>query len=484
VVTAVYPVSAARAMPVGLGRWLWFVVAFAVLGVVVPTLAVAQVPDAGRSGAWRIAVLVAAWAGFRLAILIGAGEPRFFAFFFWLFTYLFMGVAPVVQIRADRPSTTTPDVLPGLDAITLWTVVLGLVCFEIGSLLSRARTSRSASSLPEVTGVKPRVAVGFVLAGSLVSGYYLSRVGLTPLLTSRDAVAAVRAEVWPDIPTRAAVLNLALYLTLMGVGAVRQLLGSERRALPRLGYVTLAVVGLAALSLVAFPLSTPRFTLGTLLFALLVLLGGAAHAGRVRLTLVVTVFSLFFVFPIADAFRRTGDPNFARAGLFGEYAGNPDYDALWQVANASNYWASGAAGVGRQALGVVLFWLPRSVWPDKPLDTGAQLALLHNYSTQNLSAPLWAEALANGGLIAVVLVFVALGLLVNTLDRAVVRSARTGGLWVVAGAVLPAYFVIVLRGSLLQATGTLAIMVLSLLALRQRLPPPVPTAPASRSATL
>ena len=481
---AAYPVSAARATPVGVRRWLWFLAAFAVLGVVVPTLAVAQVADTGRSGAWRIAVLVAAWAGFRLALLIGVGEARFFAFFFWLFTYLFMGVAPIVQIRSDRPSSTTPDVLPGLDAITLWTVVLGLVCFEVGSLLSGARPSRSASPSPTAGGVRPKVAVGFVLAGCLISAYYLSRVGLDPLLTSREAVAAVRAEVWPDVPTRAAVVNLALYLTLTGVGAVRDLLRSERRARVRLGYVMLVVVGLAVLSLVAFPLSTPRFTLGTLLFALLVLFGGAAHPGRVRLTLTVTIFGLFFIFPIADAFRRSGGPNFARAGLFGEYAGNPDYDAFWQVANASTYWASGDAGLGRQALGVVLFWLPRSAWPGKPLDTGVQLALVHHYPTQNLSAPLWAEALANGGLVAVVLVFVALGFLVRSLDRAVVRSLPTGGLWVVAGAVLPAYFVIVLRGSLLQATGTLAIMVLSLLALRQGAPSPVPGSPAPRLAKL
>lgn len=454
---------------------MYFFLSFGVLGVLVPAAALVEIPDTGRSRAWVIAVVVIVWAGLRLSLLISAGQARFFAFFFWLFTYIFMGITPVVQIRSDRPSFTTPDVLPSLDLLTMWTVVLGLACFEVGTVLVRVRRAHPPRTAPEMVevDVRPLVATGLALMGLTVSAYYISQVGVEALLTSREAAASARARVWPDVPTRAAVISLAIYLTLLGTGALTQLRRLERRRVVRLGYLALVTAGVAGLTLVAFPVSSPRFTVGTVAFALLVLFGAAASSARVRLTLVGTVFGLFFLFPLADAFR-TSEVNYARAGLFQEYAGNADYDSVWQIANALTFWSSGNAEVGRQALGIALFWVPRAIWADKPLDTGVELALLKGYSTTNLSAPLWAEALANGGLIAVALVFVGLGLLLRNLDNRVISALPTGGLWALVGAVFPGYFVILMRGSLLQAVGVVAIVGVCLVALKSPRPKRLP----------
>ena len=227
------------------------------------------------------------------------------------------------------------------------------------------------------------------------------------------------------------------------------------------------MVGVALLAVVVNPLGTARYTVGTVVFALLVLAGAVTTAQRVRLTLMATVFGLFFLFPIADAFRRA-EPSTPRSGFFAEYLGNPDYDAVWQIANALDYWRSGLAAPGEQLLGVVLFWVPRSLWAAKPSDTGVVLAEHAGYGFTNLSAPLWAEAIANGGLVALVLVFVLLGYAVVRLDARLEHGVRSSGVWLVAGAIFPAYSLILLRGSLLQATGAAVVSVASLLVVRGR----------------
>src|SRR5690606_10863669 len=121
-------------------------------------------------------------------------------------------------------------------------------------------------------------------------------------------------------------------------------------------------------------------------------------------------------------------------GFFGEYMSNPDYDAFWQVANAFSYWIDGLVQPLHQLSGSVFFWVPRALWPDKPTDTGILLANYRGYSMDNLSAPLWAELIVNGGVLALALGFVAVGIALRVMDTRLLASFSAGGFWAIVGA--------------------------------------------------
>jgi hypothetical protein len=474
----------------GWARLIIFALSIALLGFGIPGLLLADVPDVGRSSAWILAMLVAVWSGIRLSLLIAAGEARFFSYFFWLFSYIFMGIGPAVQIRSNRPSSTTPDVLPSLDYVALGIVILGLIAFEFGVFWGRAprriRTVDSAatraagpdamSAGPSLSGtdIRPAAATLLALAGLAISAYYVNAVTVQALLTSREAAGVGRGRSWPDPPVRATVTSLAIYPALIASGALLLLRRIQPAGWAKSLNLLLAGSCIVLLLIAVNPISSARYTLGTVLFALAVLLGAGRTRTRIRFTLAACIFGLFVIFPVADAFR-VSQRNFARNGFFGEYATNGDYDAFWQVANALTYWNSGQATVGYQAIGLPLFWLPRSIWAGKPLDSGIVLAESSGYTFTNLSAPLWAEALMNGGLVAVVITFVLAGLLLTRLDRRVSEALPgragvpgSGGMWVIVGAVFPAYLMILLRGSLLQATGAVAVIIMCLLVVRRR----------------
>ncbi|KAF2413937.1 hypothetical protein B1729_07290 [Microbacterium sp. B35-04] len=446
-------------------RILLLVTSLAVLSVGIPAFLIADVSDLPRSDAWVVTLVLLVWAGIRLSLLWVRGTPRLFDFFFWLFVYIFMGIAPTAQILSGLTSTTTPGVDTGLDMPTTGVVVLGVFCYEVGRLLFMLREGRrrTAGRPLVVRSVSSWRTVALFVISLALSGYVLWRLGAIALLGSRDAAAAARAAAWPDPAVRSLVFASGIYPMLVAVGAMAQLRRTASSAQSRRLALVGALTGAAILLLIVNPITSARYSFGTVVFALAVYAGAVRTRRRARITMLAAIAGFLLVFPIADAFRRVGAATGTRSGFFDEYLSNPDYDAFWQVANALSYWVDGLVAPMNQFAGSALFWVPRALWPNKPTDTGILLAEYRGYTFDNLSAPTWAEALVNGGIIAVVVGFLLLGLVLRVMDSRIVPALRVGGVWAIVGAILPVFMTILLRGSLLQATGALFLTVLCIL---------------------
>jgi hypothetical protein len=154
-----------------------------------------------------------------------------------------------------------------------------------------------------------------------------------------------------------------------------------------------------------------------------------------------------------------------------------DWDSFAAVGNAVHYVQNHGTTRGFQFLGSVCFWVPRSLWPTKPVDTGILLADDRGYSMTNLSAPLWAEAYINGGMVVVALVFLAYGALSVIASTHTWNALRSNGPWAIAGCIFAWYSFILLRGSLLQATGGAVLMAVCILFVVERRRPTPERAP-------
>jgi len=453
-------------------RILAMVISIAVLAIGLPGALLLAVADTGRTQAWTITLLIACWGGVRLSVLWVSGIPKLFDFFFWLYTYIFMGVAASVQMRSNDIAGTTPGMSPSLDLPTAYIVLLGVVCYEIGRglwlLLGRGRTE--AQLRP--TGVSAARTGLLYLAGIVLAGYYLSKVGLGVAFTSRDSADQIVSGAWGEPAVRAVIGALSIYPILVATGAIGQIRrGSPKGGAGRAGLGLLVLGGVMILMIVASPISSARYTFGTVAFAILVYAGVTRTQARARMAMGGMIAAMLFLFPIADAFRRDVVDLDPRSGFFSEYAGNADYDSFWQIANAYSYSISDSMQPFRQILGSLLFWVPRSIWSNKPTDTGILLADFRGYSFGNLSAPIWAELLVNAGVIAVGVGFLLLGPLLASMDRRMVPAHYHGGWWGLVGAILPVYTLILMRGSLLQATGALVVALGCLFWVRKTEPP-------------
>jgi hypothetical protein len=133
-----------------------------------------------------------------------------------------------------------------------------------------------------------------------------------------------------------------------------------------------------------------------------------------------------------------------------------DYDAFQQVAHAVE-WVQATGLHPQQLLGPPLFWVPRVWWPDKPYDTGIVLAMFKGFHFTNLSAPIPAELYVSGGPVLVALGGLLMGYVWCRMDHRLALFGPRGFIGLIVP-VLSVYQFILLRGSLLQATGRIVVI--------------------------
>ena len=101
---------------------------------------------------------------------------------------------------------------------------------------------------------------------------------------------------------------------------------------------------------------------------------------------------------------------------------------------------------GYQLLGVVFFFIPRSLWSSKPEGSGRIIANEANYVWDNVSANYFAEGFMNFGVLGLVLFALILGRIIKNLD-AIFFEPRTFGLSLPLVALMPFIY----RGDLMSS---------------------------------
>jgi hypothetical protein len=412
---------------------------------------------AGHDLAADLAVATTVVAGAQFARLTARAPQRLFELIFWVFSYVFFGLAPLVQVRVGTVPPTTPRIDDSLQATALGVVLAALVAFSLGAPCGRALVRRDAR--PHLVGARR---LTLLTLGSLAAtSYYLASVGVAPLFQSREGRAAIEAGLWGDPAVAAVVKSISTYPLIVCFVGSALLRRAGRRPLH---LALLQALTAVAILVVANPVSAPRYVSGTALLACLLSLVDLRRVRWSRGFSLVLIVGLVGVFPYADALRRgTGNPDYEVLGPL-ELLTSADFDSYAQVVNALTHVRVEGVETGRQFLGALLFWVPRAVWASKPQDTGIVLALDQGYEVTNLSAPYVAEFLVNGGLAGAVLGSLLLGVLVGWLDAG--QSAAPHRSPSVAGLVFPFYFMILLRGSLLQAMAGLFILLATTLFVR------------------
>jgi hypothetical protein len=221
---------------------------------------------------------------------------------------------------------------------------------------------------------------------------------------------------------------------------------------------------LAAQVVVNNPISNPRFWFLTVAVSALLVVT-RTHLQLFRVTMVGALAASLLLFPLADYFRYENGPSgrYQGAGWL-ELIATKDYDQMTMFANTVSY-VEDASGhtMGRQLLGALFFWFPRSLWPDKPIDSGVEIGLYMNNLNTNLSEAIWAELWLDFGVVGMVLGLLVLGIACARADdwywSALLLHRRVTSAGMILVPVLAGYSFILLRGSLLQAMGRLGMVI-------------------------
>lgn len=434
------------------------------LAAVVPLFLLNSTPDHPGSITIVLSIGILSYAGCRLAFVIGRGEPELFDFVMWLFIYAFIGLPLVAQILHGVFPSTTPGVAEDLVPEAVALIAVSLPLLEMGRSAGRRRARAIAARADHVARVISLSRAAWLAAFGLgVSALYTSRVGAAVFLSNRQTLSDARAAAFGDATSAAIVSALATLPLLVAVHAI--VIGNRRRKAdgepPR--FRILALLSLLALLFEVNIATSSRYMLGTVVLSLVVLLGFFATRVRARMTMLGVTAVVLIGFPYFGALNRTATSNAADA-LTGIDAlvQSGDYDSFAQIVNSIQVAATQGFSP-QQLLGPVLFWVPRSMWSTKPVDTGVLIGEAKGYFFTNLSAPLWAEGYIAAGWFGALAIIGLLGYIIGRSSVPLIAHIHENGPLAISGAILSFYLMILIRGSLLQASATLAVILLSVL---------------------
>ena len=168
-----------------------------------------------------------------------------------------------------------------------------------------------------------------------------------------------------------------------------------------------------------FPTGVARFMVGMVYIPLMLIFFPRFRDGGLFSFLLI--FSLIIFFPFLEQFRYfSGIENISLIPSI-EFFYAAHFDAYENMATAIEV---EFITYGRQLLGVLLFYVPRTYWETKPVGSGSEMANSIGYSFDNISMPFLGEGYVNLGFIGSVIFTVLLAYAMSIIDNRFTNKIR------------------------------------------------------------
>ena len=176
-------------------------------------------------------------------------------------------------------------------------------------------------------------------------------------------------------------------------------------------------------------------------------------------------FSLYFItgllliFPLLDKFRLYDPGKDIKFAINFDFLTHGHFDAYQNLTRSIQ---SDFVTWGEQLLGSIYFFIPRSIWPSKPIGSGATLSQLESLDFSNISMPFIAESFINFHMIGVVIFSIVCGGGAAYLDSFYWKSQNKSGVTKLFYLFSLGMFLFILRGDLLSSLSYTISLMLSL----------------------
>lgn len=385
---------------------------------------------------------------FYLLVKSAARHAYSFEISFWMFGIVFFGLAPLVQYLSDWTAwglvTNNDELIKCNLMILIW-----YIAFWCGRKL-RFRIVFGQKS-PKIFKTK---ASGFyrrrLILLSLISlafaGYLVYKTGISALIFRGNRSNTVSDSSAINLLTYHVFRNTILFtLVLLIINK------KEGKGLKALTYL----VGFLFL-LACAPTGLSRYMAGAFYVGVLIILIGKERCN----TWISIMFflGLTAVFPLLNIFRySTGMYSYSEfielsRRVFSNTYQTGNYDTHNMIISGMHYVREFGHSHGRQVLGALLFFVPRSVWRTKPIGTGAEvISSLNQFGFLNVSMPLVGESYINFGIIGVVIIGIAIGCATFRLDESYWKCSNIYDCIYVLYPFNVFYFFFLQRGDLMSA---------------------------------
>lgn len=425
------------------------IIVIRLIGLTIPLIVCFIAPTVGSrnfSSVTICAVIVMYYITYRMASLAKQNRLDIFLVCNYLFFYVSSGISVIaMEFQGIRLKLDWAFPLNNIFTSLLCSF-LSLIVIEIAYLKS------CKSSIPNSTNKIDIISESYIFRISLISlslsSVYFALIPISSIFNSRASTAAALNSTFAN-DSGQALMGLIIAFTKIAPLCLGTFVILARRNRKE-HYRILDIVTLFSSLIAINPISSARYV-----FVILIITLGCSFITikpnrQSELLVYIGVVLAVLVFPNLD-FARYENARFNLLSITDslKQVANKDYDQIPMGALTLETIRTEIAPIGKQFLGQIGFWVPRSYWPAKPTDTSILIARDAGLRNSNLSVPLWAEGWASFRHIGILFYPFLLGLLAGRVKRDSQYSlGKTGMYFFLSGSVF-----ILQRGPLLQATG-------------------------------
>ncbi|MFC3159080.1 oligosaccharide repeat unit polymerase [Chryseobacterium arachidis] len=379
-------------------------------------------------------------------------EPYSLEKMFYLFSLFFFGIAPLLQSYANskfwyyRP--LREDEYFFMNILILFIIVLYKIIYNFfRKTIAHSKTQNKFSNFKIGDKISFFNAIILIAISSMsfIIVFASNNFNIVPMLIrGGELVADALKNVEQDeSPTKWLIVNN--FVRPMSIMCFLYYAISKEK-----NKVIFAILGILAI-ITCFPAAVPRFAAAAMYIPVILVL--ISFVRKKNVFSLLFIGGLLFLFPFLNIFRNFGSSSGEEEfKLDFKMFTEPHFDTYQNFALLIS---NDIISYGRQLLGVFLFWVPRSVWPDKPPGTGAYTAEKLNFFFSNVAANYFAEGYVNFGYLGIIIFLIFLAYQTALVDKTYWETKRTiiGDFFSVLYAISLGFLFFILRGDLLSSVA-------------------------------
>lgn len=326
---------------------------------------------------------------------------------FHLFNLFFLGIASYLQFN-DKVSFFGARLLEEHEYFYMnILIILIIIIYQfLYNLLYRIRLSEKNTSFIRkfvITTQLSSLQVVLLILLSLFSFFMVFQANNSNLLSM-----LVRGGELKEVATQSKSASLIIFRVFQPISMMVLLYYIITKSKNIVVYI---ILGLSAL-ITCFPLAMPRFSAAAIYIPLM--LTTIPILRKKNIFSLVFISGLLIVFPFLNNFRYFSENRSLSIGFDFSMFTEGHFDSYQ---NFTLIVMEDIITWGKQLLGVFFFWLPRSVWPSKPIGSGAFVAEIEGFHFDNVSCNYFAEGYINFGLPGILLFIMILAYITARLDK-------------------------------------------------------------------
>lgn len=164
--------------------------------------------------------------------------------------------------------------------------------------------------------------------------------------------------------------------------------------------------------LIVFPLSLARFLIAAMYIPIAI--SSISLFNRRNVFVLSVIIGLLIIFPLLHSFRYVREGMELNLGFNFDMLTEPHFDAYSSLLRIIKY---NITTGGNQLLGALLFFVPRSIWPSKPIGSGAYFSEELKLEWNNIACCYFAEGYINFGIIGIIIFTLMIAIISSSLDN-------------------------------------------------------------------